>query len=93
MADQLYGLYAKAQDAKSLSAIVGAGALSESDKSYLKFGDDFESKFLKQEFYERRTIEDTLNIGWDLLSEVPEGELTRVKKEYVEKYYKRKAEK
>lgn len=92
VADQLYGLYAKAQDAKNLSAIVGAEALSDSDKKYLKFGDDFENKFLKQGFYERRTIEDTLNIGWDLLSEIPEGELTRVKKEYVEKYYKKSKE-
>ncbi len=89
VADQLYGLYAKAQDAKNLSAIVGAEALSESDKRYLKFGDDFENKFLKQGFYERRTIEDTLNIGWDLLSEFPEGELTRVKKDFIAKYYKK----
>ncbi len=89
VADQLYGFYAKAQDAKSLSAIVGAEALSESDKRYLKFGDDFENKFLKQGFYERRTIEDTLNIGWDLLSELPEGELTRVKKDFIAKYYKK----
>ncbi|MDE1767879.1 MAG: V-type ATP synthase subunit B [Candidatus Micrarchaeota archaeon] len=89
VSDQLYGLYAKAQEARSLSAIVGAEALSESDKRYLKFGEDFENNFLKQGFYERRTIEDTLNIGWDLLSQVPEGELTRVKKEYIEKYYKK----
>ncbi len=91
VADQLYGMYAKALDAKNLSAIVGAEALSESDRRYLKFGDDFESKFLKQGFYERRTIEETLNLGWELLSEIPEGELTRVKKEFVEKYYKKKA--
>ncbi len=90
VADQLYGLYAKSQEARNLSAIVGAEALSESDKRYLKFGEDFENKFLKQGFYERRTIEDTLNIGWDLLSEIPEGELTRVKKEFVAKYYKKK---
>ncbi len=90
VSDQLYGLYAKAQDAKSLSAIVGAEALSDSDKRYLKFGDDFENKFLKQGFYERRSIEDTLEIGWDLLSEMPEGELTRLKKEFIAKYYKKK---
>jgi len=89
VADQLYGLYAKAQDAKNLSAIVGAEALSESDKRYLKFGEDFENKFLKQGTYDRRTIEQTLDIGWELLSEIPEGELTRVKKELVQKYYRR----
>ncbi len=93
VADQLYGLYAKALDAKNLSAIVGAEALSESDRRYLKFGDDFESRFLKQGFYERRSIEETLDLGWELLSEIPEGELTRVKKEFVEKYYKKKASK
>ncbi|MDE1851945.1 MAG: V-type ATP synthase subunit B [Candidatus Micrarchaeota archaeon] len=90
VADQLYGAYAKAQDAKSLSAIVGAEALSDSDKVYLKFGDEFEGRFLKQDFYERRTIEKTLDIGWELLSLLPEGELTRVKKEFIAKYYKKK---
>ncbi len=90
VADALYGVYAKAQEAKSLSAIVGAEALSESDKRYLKFGDDFERKFLAQGLYERRTIEETLEIGWELLSQIPEGELySRIKKEYVDKYYKR----
>ncbi len=89
VSDQLYGLYAKAQEAKSLSAIVGAEALSESDRRYLKFGDDFENRFLKQGFHERRTIEETLNLGWELLSQVPETELTRVKKEFITKYYKK----
>ena len=91
VSDQLYGLYAKAQEAKSLSAIVGAEALSESDRRYLKFGEDFENRFLKQGFHERRSIEDTLSLGWELLSEVPETELTRVKKEFIEKYYKKGA--
>ena len=86
---QLYAMYARAQDAKSLSAIVGAEALSEDDKRYLKFGDDFEARFIGQGFYERRTIEDTLDIGWDMLSEFPEGDLTRVKKDFVAKYYKK----
>ncbi len=90
VADQLYGAYARAQDAKSLSSIVGAEALSESDKLYLKFGDEFEKRFLGQGFYEKRTIEETLSIGWDLLSMLPETELTRVKEEYVKKYYKKK---
>ena len=90
VADQLYGIYAKALDAKNLSAIVGAEALSESDRRYLKFGDDFENRFLKQGFYERRSIEETLDLGWELLSEIPKEELTRVKKEFVEKYYRMK---
>ncbi|MEM3839297.1 MAG: V-type ATP synthase subunit B, partial [Candidatus Micrarchaeaceae archaeon] len=65
VANQLYTMYSKAQDAKSLSAIVGAEALSDEDKAYLKFGDEFEARFIGQGFYERRTIEDTLEIGWD----------------------------
>ena len=87
VSDQLYGAYAKAQDAKSLSAIVGAEALSESDRMYLKFGDDFENNFIRQGTYEKRTIEDTLAIGWNLLSELPERELTRIKSEFIAKYY------
>ena len=89
VADQLYGAYAKAQDAKSLSSIVGAEALSDSDKLYLKFGDEFEKRFIRQGFHEHRTIEQTLEIGWDLLSIFPQELLTRIKKEYVDKYYKK----
>ena len=89
VSDQLYGSYAKAQDAKNLSAIVGVEALSESDKRYLKFGEEFERRFLGQGLYERRSIEETLELGWELLSMLPAEELTRIKKEYIEKYYKR----
>ncbi|MDE1868858.1 MAG: V-type ATP synthase subunit B [Candidatus Micrarchaeota archaeon] len=90
VADQLYGAYAKAKEAKSLSSIVGMEALSAMDRQYLKFGDAFESRFISQGFYEDRSIEDTLNIGWELLSEFEKGELTRVKTEHIEKYHKRK---
>ncbi len=85
--DQLFGAYARAQDAKSLSSIVGAEALSDTDKMFLKLGDEFENRFIKQGFYEDRTIEDTLAIGWDVLSILPESELTRIKPAYIEKYY------
>ena len=88
VADQLYGAYARAQEAKSLSAIVGVEALSESDKRYLAFGDAFESRFIRQGFYEDRSIEETLNIGWELLSMLNENELTRIDEKYVKKYYK-----
>jgi V/A-type H+-transporting ATPase subunit B len=89
VADQLYGAYARAQESKSLSAIIGVEALSESDKLYLKFGDEFEKRFLAQGEYEDRSIEKTLEIGWELLSGLPEGELTRIKKEYIDKYHKK----
>ncbi len=88
VADQLYGAYARSQEAKSLSAIVGVEALSESDRRYLNFGEAFESRFIRQGFYEDRSIEETLNIGWDLLSMLNESELTRISEEYVKKYYK-----
>jgi V/A-type H+-transporting ATPase subunit B len=85
VADQLYGAYARAQESRSLSAIIGVEALSESDKLYLKFGDDFEKRFIAQGDYDDRTIEQTLDIGWELLSELPEKELTRIKREHIEK--------
>lgn len=90
VADQLYGAYAKAKEAKSLSSIVGAEALSAADRIYLKFGDEFEKRYISQGFYEDRDIETTLSIGWDILSEFDKGELTRVKTDYIEKYYKKK---
>ncbi|HVA82957.1 MAG TPA: V-type ATP synthase subunit B [Candidatus Aquilonibacter sp.] len=93
VADQLYGAYAKAQEAKNLSSVVGAEALSDSDKVLLKFGDDFEKKFLGQGRNEARTIEDTLNIGWDLLSYLKEEDLTRIKRDYIAKYYKKDVKK
>jgi V/A-type H+-transporting ATPase subunit B len=89
VADQLYGSYARAQEAKSLSSIVGTEALSESDRQYLKFGERFEREFLSQGPYEDRDIETTLSIGWDLLSSFDKSELTRVKTEFIEKYYKK----
>jgi len=88
VADQLYGAYSRAVEARNLSSIVGEEALSDIDKLYLKFGEGFENSFIKQGANERRDIETTLNIGWDLLSMLPEGELTRIKKEYIQKYYR-----
>ncbi|MDE1850670.1 MAG: V-type ATP synthase subunit B [Candidatus Micrarchaeota archaeon] len=93
VADQLYGAYAKAQEAKNLSSVVGAEALSDSDKVLLKFGEDFEKRFLGQGRSEARTIEDTLNIGWDLLSYLKEEDLTRIKRDYIAKYYKKDVKK
>ena len=89
VADQLAGAYSRAQEARNLSAIIGAEALSESDKLYLGFGNEFEKRFIRQGFHEHRTIEQTLEISWDLLSIFPEELLTRIKKEYIEKYYKK----
>jgi Archaeal/vacuolar-type H+-ATPase subunit B len=88
VADQLYSAYASGKDLRSLSAIVGEESLSSSDKSFLKFADDFENRYVKQGLYEERTIEDTLNLGYDLLAQLPEGEMKRLKKDFIEKYGK-----
>ena len=93
-AEMLAGAYSRAQEARNLSAIIGAEALSEGDKLYLGFGNEFEKRFINQGEYEDRNIEKTLQIGWELLSGLPEEELTRIKKEYIDKYLpKRKGEK
>ncbi len=89
IADQLYSAYAKAQEAKNLSSIVGMDALSDMDRLYLKFGESFENRFIGQRHDENRDIEQTLDIGWDLISEFPEEELSRIKSEFVQKYYRK----
>lgn len=89
VADQLYAAYATGRDLRSLAAVVGEEALSATDKIYLKFADVFEERFIRQSSHEDRTIEQTLDLGWELLSALPESELKRVKKEFIEKYGKK----
>jgi len=84
---QLYAAYAEGQHLRELSIIVGTEALSERDKKYLKFADEFEQRFIKQGEYEKRTIEETLGIAWDLLSIVPEEELKLIREEFIRKYH------
>lgn len=86
MADQLYASYATGRDLRQLAAVVGEEALSATDKLYLKFADVFEARFIKQGAHEDRTIEQTLDLGWELLAMFPEGELKRLKKEFIDKY-------
>jgi len=86
VADQLYAGYAEGRDLRALSAVVGEEALSESDRRYLKFADEFEKRFITQAPDEDRSIEKTLDLGWDLFSTIPEGELKRLKQDYIEKY-------
>lgn len=88
VADQLYSSYAQGRDLRALSAIVGEAALTETDRLYLKVADRFEKEFVSQGRYQDRTIDDTLRIGWDILSLLPVGDLKRIKKEHIEKYYK-----
>lgn len=88
LANQLLATYAKVQDAKALASVIGEDELSPSDKQLLKFGKEFEKKFLNQSFTENRTIEETLDLGWELLSLLPRSELDRVDDAVLDKHYK-----
>src|SRR5579863_158911 len=89
LADQLYSSYAQGKDARSLAAIVGEEALSDLDRKFMKVANDFERKFVNQGMDENRSIEQTLDIGWELLDELSDSELNRIKPEFIEKYRKR----
>ena len=85
--NQLFAAYATGKEAKELSAILGDAALSDVDKLYAKFAEEFEKKYINQGFYENRSIEDTLQIGWELLTILPRSEMKRIKDKYIEEYY------
>ncbi len=87
VANQLYSAYAEGRDVRSLVEVVGEEALSERDRRYLEFSDKFEKEFLQQGLDENRKLEETLEIGWNLLSELPEDELKRIESEHIEKYH------
>jgi V/A-type H+-transporting ATPase subunit B len=84
--NQLYAAYARGKDAKELAAILGEAALSEDDKRFSEFADEFEMKYVNQGLEEDRMVEQTLNLGWDLLTLLPVRELKRIREEYIEKY-------
>lgn len=88
--NQLFAAYATGKEAKELMTILGEAALSETDLLYAKFADEFEKKYVGQGFEENRSIEETLSIGWELLSILPKSELKRIKTEYIEKYMPKK---
>jgi V/A-type H+-transporting ATPase subunit B len=85
--NQLFAAYARGKEAKELMAILGEAALSDTDKFYAKFADEFEKKYVSQGYETNRSIEETLTIGWDLLTLLPKSELKRIRDEYIEKYY------
>jgi V/A-type H+-transporting ATPase subunit B len=84
--NQLFAAYARGKDARELSTILGESALSDVDKIYAKFAEEFEQKYVSQGYDTDRSIEDTLAVGWQLLSMLPRTELKRIKEEYIEKY-------
>ena len=88
VANQLFSCYAKVGDARALASVIGEDELSDMDKKYIKFGRAFEEKFLTQGKNENRTIDDTLNLGWELLGMLPKSELDRVSDKTLEKYYR-----
>ena len=87
VSDQLYSAYAEGRELRDLVAVVGEEALTERDQSFLAFADDFEQQFITQAKDEDRTIVETLDLGWKLLTVLPKNELKRVKDEFVAKYY------
>ncbi len=89
LSSQLFASYSKVKSIRNLAAIIGEEELSELDQCYLRFGDRLEKEFFSQGEYEDRTIEQTLDIGWDVLTELPVEELTRIKPEFIEKYLPR----
>jgi len=88
VSDQMYAAYAEGEDLRDLVNIVGREALSERDNKYLDFADAFESEFVDQGFGTNRSIDETLDIGWDLLSTFPKEELNRIDEEIIEEYYR-----
>ena len=86
VASQLFAAYSKVKSIRNLAAIIGEEELSELDRSYLRFGEKLESEFLAQGEHEERTIEQTLDLGWKVLSVLPREELTRIKPEFIQKY-------
>jgi len=85
--NQMYSAYANSRKLRDLVAVVGAEALSEIDRKYLDFADRFEFEFVKQDFTVGRSIEETLDLAWDLLSMLPESELKRISPEFIKKYH------
>ncbi|MBR4112391.1 MAG: V-type ATP synthase subunit B [Ruminiclostridium sp.] len=88
VANQLFASYAKVQDARSLASVIGEDELSPIDKCYMKFGSEFEKRFLNQGFDENRSMDDTLELAWDLLSMLPKSELDRMNSELIEEHYR-----
>ena len=84
--NQLFSAYARGKESKELAAILGEAALSDTDKLYAKFAEEFEKRYVSQGFTVNRSIDETLDLGWELLRILPRSELKRIKEQYIEKY-------
>ncbi|NLX64955.1 MAG: V-type ATP synthase subunit B [Clostridiaceae bacterium] len=87
VANQLFASYAKVQEVRALASVIGEEELSPVDKLYMNFGREFENRFIAQDFRENRSIEDTLDLGWELLRLLPKEELDRLSPDIIDKYY------
>ena len=83
---QLFAAYSRGKEAKELAVILGEGSLSDVDKQYAKFSDAFETRYVSQGYQTNRAIEETLNLGWELLKMLPRTELKRIRSELLEAY-------
>ena len=88
--NQLFAAYSRGKDAKELMTILGEAALTDMDKLYAQFADEFERRYVSQGYETNRTIEETLDLGWELLSILPKSELKRIKQEMIDKYLPKK---
>ncbi|MCL1814155.1 MAG: V-type ATP synthase subunit B [Treponema sp.] len=86
LSSQLFAAYSKVRQIRNLSSIIGEEELSENDKKYLKFGEQFEQVFLTQGEYENRSIDRTLDLGWQVVASLPKEDLLRINQDYIEKY-------
>ena len=85
--NQLFAAYARGKEAKELMVVLGEAALTDMDKLYAEFADQFEKKYVSQGFSTNRDVEETLDLGWELLRILPRSELKRIKDEFLNKYY------
>jgi V/A-type H+-transporting ATPase subunit B len=86
LSSQLFSAYSKVRQIRNLASIIGEEELSENDKRYLKYGEHFEQEFLTQGEYENRDIGTTLDMGWKVLRHIPQDDLLRIRREYIDKY-------
>jgi V/A-type H+-transporting ATPase subunit B len=87
VSDQMYAAYAEGEDLRDLVNIVGREALSDRDNRFLDFADRFEQEFVQQGYDTNRSIDETLDLGWELLSMLPREELNRIDEEFIDEYY------
>ena len=90
--NQLFAAYARGKEAKELMTVLGEAALTDMDKKYAEFAEAFEREYVSQGYDNNRSIEETLDLGWKLLSILPKSEMKRIKPEIVEKYWPKNAE-